>query len=228
MFSYYGSKSKIVSKYPKPRYQTIIEPFAGSARYSLEYWENTVILNDLSPYVYEVWKYLQAASEKDVLGLPDVPSYVNIDEYGPTKNLTDAEKWLIGFELCRGKSKPRKVGHAQNSWNAKKIEIAKQLFKIRHWKIYNLSYCLLSRPRYDNVTYFIDPPYQDFNRSGKAERYPVGHGLNYDRLADWVKSLTGQVVFCEGSEVDYLPVQYLTLASGTARMNAEYIYTQSC
>lgn len=37
MFSYYGSKSKIVSLYPKPRYNLVIEPFAGCAWYSLLY-----------------------------------------------------------------------------------------------------------------------------------------------------------------------------------------------
>jgi site-specific DNA-adenine methylase len=35
MFSYYGSKSKIVKYYPCPAHDKIIEPFAGSARYSL-------------------------------------------------------------------------------------------------------------------------------------------------------------------------------------------------
>ena len=31
MFSYYGSKSKIVDYYPPPKHKKIIEPFAGSA-----------------------------------------------------------------------------------------------------------------------------------------------------------------------------------------------------
>jgi len=34
MFSYYGSKSKIVDYYPPPKHKRIIEPFAGSARYT--------------------------------------------------------------------------------------------------------------------------------------------------------------------------------------------------
>jgi site-specific DNA-adenine methylase len=33
MFSYYGSKSKIIDHYPAPKFNKIIEPFAGSARY---------------------------------------------------------------------------------------------------------------------------------------------------------------------------------------------------
>ena len=35
MWGYYGSKSKIASMYPKPMYDKIIEPFAGTAQYSL-------------------------------------------------------------------------------------------------------------------------------------------------------------------------------------------------
>jgi len=37
MFSYYGSKKKIVKYYPEPVHDVIIEPFAGAAWYSLEY-----------------------------------------------------------------------------------------------------------------------------------------------------------------------------------------------
>ena len=57
MFSYYGSKSKIIKKYPEPIYNTIIEPFAGSAGYALEYWNRDVIITDTYEKVYKVWKY---------------------------------------------------------------------------------------------------------------------------------------------------------------------------
>ena len=35
MFYYYGRKKQIIRHYPSPNYDTIIEPFAGSAAYSL-------------------------------------------------------------------------------------------------------------------------------------------------------------------------------------------------
>ncbi len=44
MFSYYGSKSKIIKYYSTPKHDTIIEPFAGSAQYSFHYWDKQVIL----------------------------------------------------------------------------------------------------------------------------------------------------------------------------------------
>jgi site-specific DNA-adenine methylase len=37
MFSYYGTKKRIVNKYPEPKYDKIIEPFCGAAQYSLKY-----------------------------------------------------------------------------------------------------------------------------------------------------------------------------------------------
>ena len=57
MFSYYGSKSKIVDYYPPPKYGKIIEPFAGSARYSLRFWQKDVLLVDKYPVIIEVWNY---------------------------------------------------------------------------------------------------------------------------------------------------------------------------
>ena len=48
----------LVSRYPAPKHKTIIEPFAGGASYSLKYYKHNVILNDLNPKVYEVWKFI--------------------------------------------------------------------------------------------------------------------------------------------------------------------------
>ena len=225
MFSYLGSKSKIINLYPAPRFDVIVEPFAGSARYSLKYWDREVHLCDTSEYVIKVWKYLQQASEKDILSLPDVPSKVSINSY---TQLSEAEKYLIGFNLCRGKSKPRKTGHGQNSWAKDKIRIANDLYKIRHWYIKQRDYTWI--PNY-TATYFIDPPYEyTQERKGNTDKYPCP-SLNYYKLAEWIKTRNGQVIACEGEGADYLPFAFLTRATtntnnkSTKRLN-EYIYTQ--
>ena len=70
MFSYYGSKSKIVDYYPSPKHKKIIEPFAGSARYSLKYWQNDVLLVDKYHIIVRTWKWLQQCSENDIRKLP--------------------------------------------------------------------------------------------------------------------------------------------------------------
>lgn len=225
MFSYYGSKSKLAHLYPRPKHHLIIEPFAGSARYALEHWENDVILCDLSDYVVEVWRYLLAASKKDIMGLPNVPSKVHIDNF---PGLTGAERYLIGFHLCRGKAKPRKTGHGQNSWARDKERIARNLHKIKHWRIEQKSYTEI-----ENVlaTYFIDPPYMvTQNRPSNSDRYEHG-GLDYTALAEWIRSRRGLVIACEGTSVDYLPFKLLTTANTNTNNRAaktvgEYCFVQ--
>ena len=70
MFSYYGSKSKIVNLYPPPKYSKIIEPFAGSARYSLKYFDRDILLIEKYEPLVKLWKWLQIATEKDIDNLP--------------------------------------------------------------------------------------------------------------------------------------------------------------
>lgn len=208
-----------------PKHTRIIEPFAGSARYSLLHFENDVLLCDLSDYVYKVWCYLLEASEADVLSLPDVPSKVHLDAY---KGLSDAERYLIGFHLCRGKAKPRKTGHGQNSWNRDKERIAKNLYKIRHWKIEQRSFVDIPN---QSATWFIDPPYQAVQiRPGNSDRYPEWQ-VDYKVLAEFAESRWGQVIVCEGDGADYLPFELLKMVNAntnnsTVKKNGEYIYQQ--
>ena len=226
MFSYYGSKSKIAHLYPKPLFGKIIEPFAGSARYSTLYWENEVHLFDLSDYVVKVWRYLIDAVEADVRRLPDMPSKINIEQEYP--GLSDAERYLIGFHLCRGKAKPRKTGHGQNSWNRDKQRIAESVHKFSHWQIYQRSY--LDIPNFE-ATWFIDPPYQQTMAGpNKSDRY-THWNIDYSQLAEWVRSRKGQVIVCEGDGADWLPFQLLaTVNTNTnnrqVKKNGEYIWTQ--
>lgn len=223
MFSYYGGKSSIIKHYPKPFHEKIIEPFAGSARYALEHFDHDVWLYDLSPYVIEVWRYLQQASVFEVMNLPNIESKKSLNDI---KSLSWAERWLIGFHLCRGKAVPRHTGHGQNSWNRDKVRIAKQLYKIRHWKIFQLSY--QSIPNME-ATYFIDPPYEETQIKTNGDRYPFGDDINYPELGKWIQSRSGQVIACEGSKVDYIPVEPFGVFnantnSESVKKSVEYIY----
>lgn len=224
MFSYLGSKSKIVGLYPEPLYGKIIEPFAGSARYALRYWNKEVELYDTSEYIVEVWKYLIQAKERDILSLPNVPSKVHLDNY---TQLSQAERYLIGFSLCRGKSKPRKVGHGQNSWARDKVRIARNLYKIRHWTIEQKSFTEISN---QEATWFIDPPYINTQeRKGNTDKYPCD-SLDYTLLAEWIKSRQGQIIACEGTGATYLPFKHLTNINAntnnkTVKKLQELIYT---
>lgn len=226
MFSYYGSKSKLAHLYPKPVHSTIIEPFAGSARYSLLHWENDVHLYDVDPVVVGVWQYLLEASPTDILELPDVPSKVHLDSFG---GLEKVERDLIGFHLCRGKARPRKVGHGQNSWGADKVRIARNLYKIKHWQVTLGSYHTI--PNNDFATWFVDPPYKEAQeRDGNTDRYTHWQ-VDYGHLGTWCRTRWGQLIVCEGAGADWLPFRLLVRSlantnTATAKKSGEYIYTQ--
>lgn len=223
MFSYLGSKSKIAHLYPAPVYKQIIEPFAGSARYSLLHWKKEVTLYDTSNYVIGVWEYLKEATRKDILSLPDVPSKLSIDTI---EGLTDRERWLIGFHLCRGKAKPRKTGHGQNSWARDKIRIANDLHKVQHWNIIFGTY--RDDPN-ELATRFIDPPYEAVQvRPGNSDRYPEWF-VDYEDLGQYCRTRRGQTIVCEGDKANWLPFRFLTTTTTnsnnrTARQNGEWIW----
>lgn len=201
MFSYFGSKYKLAKAYGEPRHDLVIEPFAGSASYSL-YWEpKKVVLIDKNPVIVSIWNYLIKATEKQIMDLPtkfDAIADLNL-EYG-------AEN-LLGFWCAKGKVTPAR---SKSKWGKQyedspdckvwgepvKERIAAQLPKIRHWKCHEGYYTLFPNVK---AHWFIDPPYQ---RAGK--RYP--HKVDdYADLAAWAMERKGFVQFCENEGADYLP-----------------------
>ncbi len=105
MWGYYGSKSKIINRYPSPKYDTIIEPFAGTAQYSLKYFNKNIILIEKYPVIVKLWKWLQKCSKQDILGLPRLKCGENVDNF--TWDCEEA-KWLVGFIIAGAPSTPRK------------------------------------------------------------------------------------------------------------------------
>jgi len=55
---------------PKPKYDTIIEPFAGSAAYSMNYYSKNVILIEKDEKIASLWGYLISVEPSEILGLP--------------------------------------------------------------------------------------------------------------------------------------------------------------
>src|SRR5689334_4647899 len=66
-FGYYGGKWRdAVRHYPQPEYETIVEPFAGSAGFSLRYFDRKVVLCELDPVLAAVWRYLIHVKRKGI------------------------------------------------------------------------------------------------------------------------------------------------------------------
>lgn len=179
MFSYYGSKSKIAKYYPAPKHDSIIEPFAGSARYSLIHFEKDVTLVDKYDVVVKIWKWLQKCSPKDILSLPKLSKGEDLRSC----NLSDDELLFLG--MCAGiaSTQPRnKISSYAAEQNGRKNKfkiVADQLYKIKHWNIIHGDYIDIENKV---ATYFIDPPYQF---GGHAY---VENKINYTELASWCRS----------------------------------------
>ncbi len=222
MWSYYGSKSKIVKKYPAPTKDKIREPFCGSARYSLLYFEKDIELIDKYPVIITVWKYLQQCSPKDILALPKLQGGDNLDNF----NLSKEEKLLMGFMVQQGVNAPRKTvskvfgnGKMALLIERDKQRIADNLYKIKHWKITLGDYQHL-----DNVecTWFIDPPYQ---HGGEYYHSSVNNShIDFEKLGQWCKTRNGQIIVCENNKADWLNFKYLSDLSGSKNRTKEVIW----
>jgi site-specific DNA-adenine methylase len=216
MFSYYGSKSKIVDYYPPPKNKKIIEPFAGSARYSLKYWQNDVLLVDKYPVIVDVWNYLKNASEQDIKGLPKLNTGQTIDDY----DLSDIERKFMGFMVQDGTTGMRRTASyfAVKRMDEKFNFIIENLHKIKHWEIKLGSYDELENVE---ATWFIDPPYE----FGGHEYKCSNKNIDFDKLAEWCKERNGQAIVCENTKATWLPFKPMKEMQGTMFKTTEAIWS---
>jgi len=201
-FCYFGGKWRAAERYPLPIHQTIIEPFAGAAGYSVHYPELDVMLYDIDPIICGVWEYLIHTSAEEIRKLPiEVDHIDNI-------NVSQEAKWLIGFWLNKASSSPRlapsswmKGGTRPNSHWGEVIRerIASQVCAIKHWKISCKSYEEIDN---EKATWFIDPPYA--GKSGKGYKCKFDA---YEELAQWCQTRQGQVIVCEQAGANWLPFE---------------------
>jgi hypothetical protein len=228
-FGFYGGKWRdAIKNYPAPEHATLVEPFAGSAGYSLRYPGLRVVLCELDPIIASVWQFLVQASEQEIMRIPDVPLDGSVDDLP----VCQEARWLVGFWLNRAASSPRR---SPSSWMREQIRpgsfwgervrrtIAAQLGLIRHWRVMNCSYeeC----PVTSRATWFVDPPYQ---LAGSHYRFGSS-GIDYAQLADWCRSRPGQVIVCENAGADWLPFQEVADVKTTrpGRRSREVVWLNS-
>lgn len=216
MFSYYGSKSKIVDYYPPPKHKRIIEPFAGSARYSLKYWQNDVLLVDKYHIIVRTWKWLQQCSENDIRKLPIMKLGETLDNY----DLSEDEKIFMGFIVQQGTTGLRKTvsSYAVDGIATQLNNVATQLHKIKHWEIKQASFDELENLE---ATWFIDPPYQFGGHEYKCSNKEI----DFNYLAEWCKSRNGQVIVCENTKADWLPFKPMVDMQGAMFKTTEAIWS---
>lgn len=219
MWYYYGAKLKLINHYPAPRYNRIIEPFAGSAQYSLKYWDNDIILVDKYDIVIKIWKWLQKCSPKDILSLPVIGYEENVNDFSWD---CDEARWLVGFNLAMGayapRNKPTKwttLERPLRQQNKLKL-IAESLYKIKHWQFILGDYTCVHNLE---STWFIDPPYM------KGGNLYIHNEIDYQYLADWCKNRKGQVIVCGNSNDTWMPFTPIATLAGVKNRTIESIFT---
>ncbi len=227
VFNYFGSKVMAAKHYPTPRYDKIIEPFAGGAGYSLLHREKQVHLVDVNPDVIDAWLWLIQASSNEVRKLP----LLTPGEAIPA-SLTRGQKLVVGWATSLVSASPQRIlvpssARVPNSfWGSnRRSALASLVDQIRHWTAECGSYSQITN---EEATWFVDPPY--FGPVGQL--YPFST-IDYEHLGAWCEEREGQVIVCEGPEATWLPFRpshntpgNLSPATGRRDRSAERIWTK--
>ncbi len=217
MFYYYGRKKQIIRHYPSPNYDTIIEPFAGSAAYSLykDNWQKNIILLEKDKKVANIWDwFINEVSVEEIKKLPDLQVGEKSSEF--LHIIHAVTKMAFHFKTIKV------TPILARNWEISKRVFAENLYKIKHWKIINSDY---SEAPDIMATWFIDPPYK--GESGMGYRYS-SKLIDYTQLSKWILHRKGEVIVCEGQYADYLPFKPLLDLKGIAgKISKEVIFYRS-
>jgi site-specific DNA-adenine methylase len=205
VFYYYGRKKQIAKHYPEPTHDTIVEPFAGAASYSLHgtNWRRNVILVEKDPRVAKVWRWLiEEAKPAQILSLPELRTGEKSSEF--LHIIHAATKMAFKYKTIKV------TPVLERNWEISKRVMAASVHKVKHWTLLIGDYT--AAPDID-ATWFIDPPY----KAAAGQGYAHGsNDLDYDKLAAWCLSRRGQLICCEGESGDYLPFRRLLTLPGVA------------
>ena len=220
-FSFYGGKGMLSSKYPPPKYKTIVEPFAGGAAYSLKYYNHDCILIEKNKDVCAVWEYIKNPNKKELEKIPqhitpgmkvsdfkiDNPAFINILRFAANVGTGGTKKKMETIT---------KIG-AKHFY---KNTVQKILFwtdKIKHWQIYNGDYFDFD---FGEASYFIDPPYQ--NQAGTLYKYG-SKVIDYTNLKKYISTLKGQIIICENSESEWIKDYEINNLNRSCNVKAKHI-----
>lgn len=198
-FAYYGAKHGLARRYPTPRHDVVVEPFAGSAAYSVHHAARIghAILIDADEKVVELWREMQRMSAADV---DHIGSQLNRDRIDHPLLAGLAGGTTMAAVLA---GKTRQVTpRMRHDWPSVCTRIKSALPYIRGWEIIHGSYH--DAPDID-ATWFVDPPYQENGTmAGSGYRCPAS-AIDFDHLADWCRDRLGFTVVCEQSPANWLP-----------------------
>lgn len=232
MFYYYGAKMALAPHYPRPRHRTIVEPFAGSAAYSVrcltEGTADAAILRDTDPRVVAMWTRLLTMTPEQVLALP-------LLEVG--QSTTDPLAMTVAASNSWGGARRLTVTDRMAlRWPTMLRNIAAALPYVAGRVTIELGDYTTARQS-GPATYFVDPPYQTVALDGtpmpggkRGNGYAGGtRSLDFRALGEWCQTLNGHVIAVDHADADWLPFKPFRGQRSTAthlgRKNLEGIWT---
>ncbi len=105
----------------------------------------------------------------------------------------------------------------ERNWEISRRIFAENLHKVKHWEIITGDYTLA--PDIE-ATWFIDPPYKGEAGMGYKQSSKL---IDYEALATWALDRKGEIIFCEGSNGDYLPFKTLIELKGVAGKSSKEV-----
>jgi site-specific DNA-adenine methylase len=226
VFYYYGGKRSLARFYDAPAFPVIVEPFAGSAAYSLFHLASVelVLLVEKDPRVAEVWRRLLSMTPKDVLAMP-IPEVGEQTSDFLFMTVATSNGVAVSKRMTVTPRMPREIRRQME-------QIARVLPMVKA-KVRLIEGDYRDAPNIE-ATWFIDPPYQPTRVGGASNPQGMGYArgcsaaeLDFeDRLGEWVVTRRGQVIVCEQEGADWLPFRPLARRTDSiGKRRAEVVWT---
>lgn len=206
-FAYYGAKHGLARRYPAPAHDTIVEPFAGSAGYSVFHAARVdrVMLFDADAAVVALWHRVLAMTTEDLDAIDDA-----IHAERTTDPILGGMAGSSTLHATLGGTSRQITPRMRTDWPKVRRRFERTMPHLHKFSITHGTYD--TAPDIE-ATWHIDPPYQPIllnsnrtlnDQAGNAYRHGAD-GIDYDALGEWCRTRRGLVMVCEQSPAAWLP-----------------------
>jgi hypothetical protein len=137
LFKWFGSKWQAARHYPPPLRAGIVEPFAGSAGYALNYADREVVLWEADPNLSELWRWL--ISDATPALVREIPIGLPVGLDIRTLGLSDGQGLLLKhWQRTNNAGDCWTVspwGNMPGQWTENtRARVAEQVCAVKHWR----------------------------------------------------------------------------------------------